>query len=211
MYAHRPKHCITWKFMPNTHYCNGFTPGRCLRGLWGWRCSGIWWLLEERWLSPEGRRERRREVRKGGREGGREEGLDYNSTMAGKIGFEYIGSIYLLVEVKSNIGNPLCILLHLLWKPSWCDMAHEDTLVDGSVSGEWGRKRVLGERDWEMGQREGNGEEERGSRRMREKEMTSVLLSWYLIRIGSVENKTKQKNKNKQTNKQKFPIRGTIC
>ena len=53
-----------------------------------------------------------------------------------------------------------------------------------------------------MGQREGNGEEERGSRRMREKEMTSVLLSWYLIRIGSVENKTKQKTKtNKQTNK----------
>ena len=103
------------------------------------------------------------------------------------------------MEVKSNIGNPLCILLHLLWKPSWCDMAHEDTLVDGSVSGEWGRKRVLGERDWEMGQREGNGEEER-SRRMREKEMTSVLLSWYLIRIGSVENKTKQKTKtNKQT------------
>ena len=51
-----------------------------------------------------------------------------------------------------------------------------------------------------MGQREGNGEEERGSRRMREKEMTSVLLSWYLIRIGSVENKTKQKTKtNKQT------------
>ena len=50
-----------------------------------------------------------------------------------------------------------------------------------------------------MGQREGNGEEER-SRRMREKEMTSVLLSWYLIRIGSVENKTKQKTKtNKQT------------
>ena len=38
---------------------------------------------------------------------------------------------------------------------------------------------------------------------MREKEMTSVLLSWYLIRIGSIENKTKQKTKtNKQTNKQ---------
>ena len=137
---------------------------------------------------------------------GREDGLDYNCTMSGKIDFECIGSIYLLVEVESNIGNPLCILLHLLWKPSWCDMAHEDTLVDGSVSGS-GEERGWKERGIEKwGQREGNGGEERGSRRMREKEMTSVLLSWYLIRIRSVENKTKKKIKKKIHNPRNYML-----